>query len=194
MAMTHFVPRIVQHISAIWLSYGKCKKQLDILKGMHGFDPKNPQLEENYDAFYRHTRIQFYLDSSVFRCWLLLATHNNLYDRSDFIDRQLKDSAGKDAFFKLVRPLFDKGFFYELTDVSVEPSKPRRLQLVSEVSQQKLIKFVKEDREGFYSGIAKEYRPDDPALDVTRIGDEMITNLKLLWPLYDFMAWRPGKR
>jgi hypothetical protein len=43
-----------------------------------------------------------------------------------------------------------------------------------------------------YSGIVKEYQPDDPALDENRIADEMIENLKLLYPVYDFMAYRFG--
>jgi hypothetical protein len=50
---------------------------------------------------------------------------------------------------------------------------------------------VKKDKGGCYSGISKEYQPNDPLIDEKNIGNEMIENLKLLYPLYNFMAWRP---
>jgi hypothetical protein len=190
----HFVPRIVHHISAMWLSYGKSKEQLDFLKTIGGFDRRNPHLVDDYDGFYHHARIQFLVRSSAFECWLLLATHTSAYDRAYFLDQQLMDQSGKDTFWRLVQPVIDKGFSYQVTDVTVEPEKTKRLRLDSRLSQSELIKFVKRGRDGFYSGIVKEYRPDDPALDVSRIRDAMIANVMLLAPLYRFMAWRPGRR
>ena len=190
----HFVPRIVHRISAMWLSYGKSKEQLEFLKNMGGPDRRNPHLVDDYDGFYHHARIQFLVNSSAFHCWLLLCTHTSAFDRAYFLDEKLKDQSGKDAFWRLVQTIVDKGFSYQLTDVTVEPENTTQILLDSRLSQSDLIKFVKQGRDGFYSGIAKEYRPADPALDVSRIRDEMIANVKLLHPLYNFMAWRPGRR
>jgi hypothetical protein len=67
----HFVPRIVHRISAMWLSYGKSKGQLQFLKEMGGLDRRNPHLVDDYDGFYHHARIQFLVNSSAFHCWLL---------------------------------------------------------------------------------------------------------------------------
>ena len=182
---------IVRQIGGMWLHYGKSPGQLDFFKRMGGSDYRNRDLEENYDAFYHHTRIQFFLGASVFRCWLLLATDKSAYDREEFLDRRLKDQAGKAAFYNLVHPLVGKGFFYELIDVSGERTT---LQLDSELTQEDLISFVKRGRQGFYSGIVKEYQPDDPALDRGRIREEMVRNLEWLYPVYEFMAWRSLSR
>jgi len=190
----HFVPRIVHRISAMWLSYGKSKDQLEFLKKEGGLDRRNPHLVDDYDGFYHHTRIQFLVNSSAFHCWLLLATHTSAYDRANFLDTKLRDQSGKDTFWRLVQPVIDKGFSYQLTDMTVEPEKTTQILLDSRLSQSDLIKFLKQGREGFYSGIVKEYLPDNPALDASCIRDEMIANVKLLAPLYNFMAWRPGRR
>ena len=50
---------------------------------------------------------------------------------------------------------------------------------------------MKKDKAGYYSGIVKEYLPDNESLREDRIVIEMIENLKLLYPLYDFMAYKP---
>ena len=174
---------IVQFIDGMWLHYGKSPKQLDFMKLIGGYDYKNRDDDDYFNAFYLHTRIQFYLTAHIFGCWLLLATDKNYYDRSEFLRRLQKGQAEQNAFFQLVLPLYDKGFFYKIAD--------KQLPLVSGLSQDKLIKFVRKDRAEVYSGIVKEYQPDDPALEVDRIRDEMVKNLELLYPLYDFMAWRP---
>jgi hypothetical protein len=65
-----------------------------------------------------------------------------------------------------------------------------QLTLAQDLTQEKLVRFVRKDRANLYSGIFKQYEPHDPALNESRIGDEMIENLKLLYPLYNFMAYR----
>jgi len=174
---------IVKYIDGMWLHYGKSPEQLDFLKTIGGFDYSKLDTEDYYNAFYLHTRIQFYLNASVFRAWLLFATDKNYYDRSEFLRKIHRDPAYRSTFYNLVVPLFDKGFFYEIhTD---------KLPLVSGLTEQQLISFVKKDRGGLYSGIVKEYEPDNPLLDTATIQTEMIENLKLLYPIYDFVAWRP---
>lgn len=174
---------IVKYIDGMWLHYGKSQEQLDFLKTIGGFDWSRLDTEEYYNAFYLHTRIQFYLNEFVFRAWLLIATDKNYYDRSEFLKNIYKDASYRASFYGLVVSLFDKGFFYEVD--------ADRLPLVSGLTEQRLISFVKKDRGGLYSGIVKEYQPDDPLLDSSRIQAEMINNLKLLYPIYDFVAWRP---
>src|SRR6185295_8302474 len=71
---------IVEDIGSMWLHYGKSPEQLDFLKLIGGYDWKKRDDDDYYNAFYLHTRIQFYLSSDCFRCWLLLATDKNYYD------------------------------------------------------------------------------------------------------------------
>jgi hypothetical protein len=174
---------IVKNIDGIWLHYGKSPEQLDFMKKIGGNYTKR-DLNEYYNAFYLHTRIQFYLNNRIFKCWLLLATDKNYYDRSEFLRKIAIDIAAKDKLFKLIIPLFDKGFFYEID--------AEKLPLNSEVTQNQLISFIKKDKDGKYSGIVKEYQPEDELLSIDKIGEEMIENLKLLYPLYNFMAFRPN--
>ena len=174
---------IVQYIDGIWLHYGKSPDQLDFMKTIGGYDYTKRNLNEYYNAFYLHTRIQFYLNNRVFRCWLLLATDKNYYDRSEFLRKIAFDNSAKDKLFQLITPLFDKGFFYEID--------ADKLPLNTGVTQNQLIRFVKKDKAGKYSGIVKEYQPEDELLSVDKIGVEMIENLKLLYPLYNFMAYKP---
>jgi hypothetical protein len=156
------------------------------LRALGGVDYKNRDQDEYFNAFYLHTRIQVLIGHALLRCWFLIATDKNYYDRDEFLKRLRNDKAGRDAFYHLVCPLFDRDFFYEVL--------PDRLPLRAGLSQDTLVEFVLRDGPGFYSGIVKEYRPDDPALAADRIRDEMFGNFQLLYPLYDFIAWRPGRR
>lgn len=174
---------IVKYIDGMWLHYGKSPEQLDFLKTIGGFDYSKRDVEEYYNAFYLHTRIQFYINSNVFRAWLLIATDKNYYDRSEFMRKIYRDLTYRNTFYQLVQNIFDKGFFYEIDN--------EKLPLVTGITEQELIRFVKKDKGGVYSGIVKEYQPNDQLLDITYIGDEMIRNVKLLYPIYDFVAWRP---
>lgn len=172
---------VVKYIDGMWLHYGKSREQLDFLKTLGGYDYHKLDNDEYYNAFYLHTRIQFYINSDCFRCWLLLATDKNYYDRSEYL-KKLRVQSEQDKLFQLITPLLDKGFFYEIdSDI---------LHLRTGLSQNQFIRFVKKDKGGFYSGIVKEYKPDDPLLDVNHIRDEMVKNLELLYPIYDFMVWR----
>ncbi len=186
----HFVTledgtQVVNYIDGMWLHYGKSAEQLDFIKlQVGGYDYKRRYDEEYYNAFYLHTRIQFYLNNHAFRAWLLLATDKNYYDRSEFLKRIERNSDDRDRLFQLVRPLLGLGFVYEINGEVLE-LKPR-------LPQERLIRFVRRDRPGFYSGIYKEYDPDNSALDDSLIRDEMVRNLQLLYPLYDFMAYRFG--
>lgn len=174
---------IVKYIDGMWLHYGKSPEQLDFLKLIGGFDYKYRNDEDYYNAFYLHTRIQFYINKDFFRCWLLLATDKNYYDRSELLRRLYRNKKDQDTFYSLITPLFDKGFFYEIDDDI--------LLLNSGVTKNEFIKFVKKDRAGAYSGIVKEYQPNDIHISVINIGAEMINNLNLLYPIYNFIAWRP---
>ena len=51
-SMHHFVPRVVQRISAMWLSYGKSKEQLEFLKRLGGADYRNRDLEEKLQRLF----------------------------------------------------------------------------------------------------------------------------------------------
>ncbi|MBE2281513.1 MAG: hypothetical protein IAE91_14065 [Ignavibacteriaceae bacterium] len=174
---------IVNYIDGMWLHYGKSPSQLDFIKLIGGFDYKKRNDEDYFNAFYLHTRIQFYINDSIFRAWLLLATDKNYYDRSELLRRLSKDRAERTQFFYLVKPLFNKDFFYEIDD--------RTLPLTSALTEDAFIKFVRSDTPGIYSGIVKEYDPMNMQLEVSNIKTEMVENLNLLYPLYNFMSWRP---
>jgi hypothetical protein len=175
--------QVVNFIDGMWLHYGKSPNQLDYIKlQVGGYDYKRRDDDEYYNAFYLHTRIQFYLNNQVFRAWLLLATDKNYYDRSEFLKRLDKSPAAKEELFRLIQPLLDRDFFYEIDG--------ERFNLQSGVTQELLVRFVRRDRPGFYSGIVKEYAPNGPLLDESRIAEEMIKNLGLLYPIYNFMAYR----
>ena len=174
---------IVNYIDGMWLHYGKSPEQLDFMKTIGGFDYTKRDSNEYYNAFYLHTRIQFYLNARIFRCWLLLATDKNYYDRSEYLRKIYSDPDFKSRLYSRILSLFDKGFFWEIDRF--------KLQLNSGLSQSELIKFIKKDKGGFYSGIVKEYQPDSEFLLEDRIRDEMIENLNLLYPIYNLMAYKP---
>lgn len=177
---------IVNHIDGMWLHYGKSPEQLDFIKTIGGFDYKKIDTNEYYNAFYLHTRIQFYINSSVFRAWLLIATDKNYYDRSEFLRYFYNNSLYRESYWKLVSTLFDKGFVYDIGGYT--------LPLVSSLTKKELFSFIKRDRSGLYSGIYKEYNMNNEKIFYSNIQNEMINNLKLLYPLYDFVAWRPHKQ
>ncbi len=105
---------IVNYIDGMWLHYGKNREQLDYFKTLGGWEYLKIDDEEYYNAFYLHTRIQFYINSRCFRCWLLLATDKNYYDRSEFLKRLSQNESDRQRLFQLVTPLLAKGFFYEI--------------------------------------------------------------------------------
>ncbi len=174
---------IVQYIDAMWLHYGKSAAQLDFFKTIGGFDYSRIDSQDYYNAFYLHTRIQFYLNADVFRAWLLIATDKNYYDRSEFLRRIYREASYRHSVYRAVVPLLGRGFCYEVDS--------DKLQLVSNLTENQLVSFIKKDHGGAYSGIVKEYLPNDPNLQTGRIGPEMVENLKLLYPVYDLIAWRP---
>lgn len=176
---------IVDSISAMWLHYGKSRDQLDFVLKLGGYDYTRKNDDEYYNAFYLHSRIQFFINAEVFRAWLLLATDNNYFDRSEYLRRLDKNQADRNALFQLLMPLFDKDFFYEIDG--------RRLDLKSGLTIDKAMKFIRSDKNGVYAGIVKEYKPEHEDLSEASIGPAMIENLRLLFPIYDFMAWRPGR-
>ncbi len=174
---------IVKYIDGMWLHYGKSKEQLDFLKTLGGFDVNKIDRDEYFNAFYLHTRIQFYINAECFRCWLLLATDKNYYDRSEYLKRLKQNQSDRQKLFQLILPLLGLDFFYEIDD--------KKLRLDIGLTQDDLIRFVNKDKAGLYSGIVKEYKPNDPLLDEQTIKGEMEKNLELLYPIYNFMAWRP---
>lgn len=178
---------IVDNINSMWLHYGKSPEQLDFLRLIGGYDYKRYNDEEFYNAFYLHTRIQIFINLYVFRFWLLLATDKNYYDRSEFLRKLLVDE-NTEIFYNLIQSLLGKNFFYEIDD--------QRLYLEKGLEKKTLLKFVKKDRHGIYSGIVKEYTPNDILINEDNILNEIQTNLELLYPLYDFMACRinPNRR
>lgn len=174
---------IVKHIGSMWLHYGKSPKQLDSLRALGGYDYRDKDVEEYYNAFYLHTRIQVYISRHVVRCWLLLATDKNYYDRSEFKKRLARDPGFKDRFWNEIGNICDQGFFYEIDD--------DRMDLVSGMDRDEFFRFVFRDKGGVYSGIAREYLPEDPRIDgFTNIVEEMKEGFEKLYPLYDMMAYR----
>jgi|GEM_PF-6913353 len=173
---------VVTKIDSMWLHYGKSPQQLDYLKTLGGFDYHKLNTDEYFNAFYLHSRIQFYINSECLRCWLLLATDKNYYDRSEYLRRLYRSQAERDKLFSLIIRLLNKGFFYEIGD--------DKLKLKTGLTQDQLFKFIKKDKGGLYSGIVKQYDPADILLNIDNIRNEMTANLELLYPIYDFMAFR----
>ena len=184
---THFVflengTPVVSRIPWLWLHYGKSREQLNFMKLIGGYDYKKYDDGQYFNAFYLHTRIQFSIHAKAFRCWVLLATDKNYYDRSEFL-RRLRDPVQQQMFFNLLGGIMDQGYFYEVDGA--------QFPIRSDESLTKLLKFVNTDHHGVYSGIVKEYQPEDPRISNTDIVMEMRHNLDKLYPLYNFMAWRP---
>jgi len=174
---------IVDNIGSMWLHYGKSPEQLDWLKTIGGFDYRKKDVDDYYNAFYLHTRIQIYISATVVRCWLLLATDKNYYDRSEYLKRLMKDKDYGDRLWELLQPLLGNEFFYEVND--------SKFMLEKDTDRAALMSFIKKDRQGYYSGIVKEYIKSDPRIGLSNIIQEMKNNIELLYPIYDHMAWRP---
>jgi hypothetical protein len=174
---------IVNNIRSMWLHYGKSQTQLDSFQNQmatkthsaHGLDT-----EEYYNAFYAHTRIQFYINTIEFRAWLIM-TDKTLIDKGILLSN-MKNRDYTNKFWDLIQPLIGKGFFYSKGDsgIALQPTLQR----------DHFMKFVRTDRAGLYSGIYKRYDPDSPALLRENIVSEMSENLRLLYPLYDLMAYK----
>jgi hypothetical protein len=178
---------IVKQINWLWLHYGKSKDQLNFLKTLLGTYQYNKRDDSDYfNAFYVHARIQFYLTESYFGVYLLF-TDKDRYDKSEFLKRLLIQSE-EDKYWNLLKPLLGRGFSY----VVVIDGEDTELKLTKKLDRTDLFKFIRKSHVEGYSGIRKCYDPDAPEISTTSIVEEMETNLVLLYPLYDFMAYRRG--
>lgn len=164
----------------MWLHYGKSAEQLDALRTLGGYDYHQIDYDDFYNAFYLHTRIQIFINQSVVRFWLLF-TDKNYYDRSEFLKKIRRNPDQAEKFWQLTLNIKNKGYFYEINGNRFE---------LDNCDKNSLIKFVKTDRSGYYSGFVKEYQPDDPRIAKKSIVSEMKQNFINLYPLYDFMAYR----
>lgn len=182
----------------MWLHYGKSPEQLNYFKQIDGICIKGQFERELYNAFYLHTRIEFLINSKGFKCSLVLATNKNYLDKSEFLKKIRFRKGASKKLLELLESLFEKNFFYEigkerfyLTCNQIQDEEEESTEEEMSIPE-KLLKFIKSDKQGVYSGIVKEYEPYDPALDGNNIVNEMKENLELLYPVYDFMAWRPS--
>jgi len=174
---------IVNNIRSMWLHYGKSQGQLDSFQNQmatkthsaHGLDAL-----DYYNAFYAHTRIQFYINTVEFRAWLIM-TDKTLIDKGILLSN-MKNRDFTDKLWDLIQPLIGKGFIYA--------KEESEIALLSTLQKDHLMKFIRTDRAGVYSGIFKRYSPDSPLLQRNTIVSEMAENVKLLYPLYDLMAYK----
>jgi hypothetical protein len=184
----HFITQngqpIVNNIGSMWLHYGKSSEQLDSLKTLGGFDFHQKDYDDFFNAFYLHTRLQIYINSSVVRFWLLF-TDKNYYDRSEFLKKIRRNPDQAEKFWQMTTKIKNKGYFYEIDGNRFE---------IDQCTKDSLIKFVKSDHSGVYSGFVKEYQPDDTRISKSIIISEMKQNFIDLYPLYDFMAYRIGSK
>ena len=173
---------IVKEIGWLWLHYGKSKDQLNFyrnLPGVYQFSERDDS--DYYNAFYVHTRIQFYLSNSYFGVWLLF-TDKNRFDKSEFLKKLRTQPAFTNEFIERLQPLLGNGFNYIVDDekFSLDPGIDQRL----------LLQFIRKSHSEGYSGIQKIYEPDEPLISIENIVAEMKKNLTLLYPLYDMMSFR----
>jgi hypothetical protein len=173
---------IVKEIGWLWLHYGKSKEQLNFYKSLPGvYQYSRRDDSDYYNAFYVHTRIQFYLSNNYFGVWLLY-TDKNRYDKSEFLKKIRQQPLFKADFWKRLQPILNLGFSYVVGD--------DELPLANDLDQEDLFRFILKSHAEGYSGIRKMYNPEDPRISVENIVTEMKTNLTLLYPLYDLMAIR----
>jgi hypothetical protein len=174
---------MVDEIGSMWYHFGKSFDQLTAIERINGGKipyKKNKEMEQR--AFYLHTRIQIYISFTEVRLWLVLATDKNYYDRKIFKERLVREKGYKDAIWEAIKNIMDKGYFYEIDG--------EKLPLVSTLVRENFFKFVLKDKDGVYSGIAKDYAPDDPKIARDVIEDEMWAGIQNLYPLYNLMAYR----
>ena len=165
------IPHMVDIITSMWLHYGKSKDRIK---------------EFNEYAFYCHTRIQPYIGihpevGPCVRMWLI-STDKDYYDRRVFLERIFSKPDEAREFYVLLRQLFGKGYFYEIDG--------KRHSLEEPVAQEDIMQMLKKCKRGtipIYSGIVKEYSPDDPLISEDNIAEEMWNGIADLYPLYEFM-------
>lgn len=171
---------IIKEISSIWLHYGKSKDQLTAYTRLSELGFGNPDELAYFNAFYVHTRIQVYITEHALRLWLLF-TDRNLYDKRMFRRRCAQESF-RTLVWERMKGLLGKDFFYEIDG--------NRLPLDADCSASRFFDFLRTDRDGVYSGIAREYDPQDPRISYLNIVKEMFDGMCLLYPMYDLMAYR----
>ena len=180
---------IVREIGSMWLGYGKSKDQLNEAKMLidNDLDPDYKIHADYANASYVHCRIQFYINHSTFRAWLVY-TSKSVIDRGYFIRSIHDDASFRTKYWEAVQPLIDQGFFYEAENST--------LDFDSTLTKKDLFRFITKEvaNKRAYSGIIREYTPDDPRLSTGNIAIEMTQNLDLLYPVYDLMVTRhiPG--
>jgi len=133
--------------------------------------------------------VQIYISAEEVRCWLVLATDKNYYDRKVFKERLVKDKKFKDLVWAAIQRIVDKGYFYEIDG--------NQLPLTSDLPREDFFRFIIKDPDGVYSGIAKSYLQGDARLSRDTIVDEMWGCMQDLYPLYDLMSYRlvlPGSQ
>ncbi len=173
---------IVKQIGWLWLHYGKSKEQLNFyrdLPGVYQFSQRDDA--DYYNAFYVHTRIQFYISNADFGAYLIF-TDKNRYDKSEFLKNLRKNPNFGDSYWTRLQPLLGQGFNYVVND--------ENFPLDTGIDKKDLFQFIKKSHTEGYSGIRKLYEQDDPRISVENIVEEMKQNLVYLFPLYDMMATR----
>lgn len=172
---------VVTEIGWLWLHYGKSLDQRNYYKNLPGVFQYSKYDDSDYiNAFYAHMRIQFYLSCDNFGVWLI-STDKDRYDRSEFL-KALQSKKFQDEYWELLKPLFNKGFVYRIEEEEFP---------INGKDKEDLFKFIRTGRARCYSGIRKLYDPEDSALEIENIVEEMKENLRLLYPLYLKMTHRP---
>jgi hypothetical protein len=173
---------IVKEIGWLWLHYGKSWDQLNFYKDLPGVYQYSQREDKDYsNAFYVHTRIQFYLSFTYFGVWLVY-TDKNRYDKSEFLKNLRTVPIFEATYWNRLQPLLNQGFCYVVDD--------EELPLNSNLDRERLFKFIRSSYGEGYSGIRKKYEPDAFQIGVENIIKEMQMNLILLYPLYELMAHR----
>jgi len=162
---THLIDNFMPKIMSMWVHYGKSKSQILSV--------------QDVTSFYRHARIQVYINNYEVRCWLIY-TDVDVYDKKAFLDKLRKDLDFRFSFWIAANNIFDKGYYYCVGD--------ERLDLTEDVTQDEFLNFVRSDKKGLYSGFIKNYAPNDVRISRKNIVQELKQCYKELYPLYEMMA------
>lgn len=175
----------IKSIPSMWTHFGKSHPQLQAYRNLI---PDRKDKETNFfDAFYVHTRIQFYINDSKFRSWLIL-TDKDSYDRRIFKEKVISenDKSWCQMYWLRLSDIFDNGYFYEIDG--------ERLPLTTSLTWDQFKDFIRKERKDVYSGIVKEYDPNDKSISHINIIKELQQTLLDLYPLYNLTATRLSSR
>lgn len=186
------VPSKYNNFTVAWLGvrYGKSSQEIDELN----FATNSKNNDEIY-GFQKHACLQYCIQSDGFEINLFFAVKHDAVDRSDLLgiaNGKCKLDKLKNKITKEIAKLRGNGMEWVISDNEEYAHEEDDIFNIDNRDPNEFCDFLKRnDKDGRISYLRKYYVPNDERLKtIDTIGSEVISQIRLLLPLYNTMVWR----